>query len=108
MLLLCKHFVDHRSFTLLLNNSYRLCTLVVRVPTNPEVPGSIPSATRFFKTMGLERDPLRERSRVVVKALCYKPDGRWFGTRWGEWILSGLTRLWSFAQSLTEMSIRDK
>jgi hypothetical protein len=24
----------------------------------------------------------------VVKALCYKPEGRGFGTRWGEWFLS--------------------
>jgi hypothetical protein len=25
---------------------------------------------------------------VVVKALCYKSEGRGFKTRWGEWILS--------------------
>jgi hypothetical protein len=28
------------------------------------------------------------RGRVVVKALCYKPEGRGFETRWGEWFLS--------------------
>jgi hypothetical protein len=25
---------------------------------------------------------------IVVKALCYKPEGRGFETRWGEWFLS--------------------
>jgi hypothetical protein len=25
---------------------------------------------------------------VVVKALCYKPEGRRFETRWGDWIFS--------------------
>jgi hypothetical protein len=25
---------------------------------------------------------------VVVEALCYKPEGRKFKTRWGEWIFS--------------------
>jgi hypothetical protein len=28
------------------------------------------------------------RCSVVVKALCYKPEGRGFETRWGEWIFS--------------------
>jgi hypothetical protein len=28
------------------------------------------------------------RGRVVVKALCYKPEGRGFKTRLGEWIFS--------------------
>jgi hypothetical protein len=28
------------------------------------------------------------RGRVVVKALCYKPEGRGFETRWSEWLLS--------------------
>jgi hypothetical protein len=28
------------------------------------------------------------RGSVVVKALCYKPEGRGFETRWGEWFLS--------------------
>jgi hypothetical protein len=27
------------------------------------------------------------RGSVVVKALCYKPEGRGFETRWGEWFL---------------------
>jgi hypothetical protein len=28
------------------------------------------------------------RGSVVVEALCYKPEGRGFETRWGEWIFS--------------------
>jgi hypothetical protein len=28
------------------------------------------------------------RGSIVVKALCYKPEGRGFETRWGEWFLS--------------------
>jgi hypothetical protein len=39
---------------------------------------------------------------VVVKALCYKPDGRAFETRWGEWILSNKTNKqtpWSESES---------
>jgi hypothetical protein len=28
------------------------------------------------------------RGRVVVKVLCYKPEGRGFQTWWGEWIFS--------------------
>jgi hypothetical protein len=28
------------------------------------------------------------RGSVVVKALCYKPEGRGFETQWGEWFLS--------------------
>jgi hypothetical protein len=28
------------------------------------------------------------RGSVVIKALCYKPEGRAFETRWGEWFLS--------------------
>jgi hypothetical protein len=28
------------------------------------------------------------RGIIVVKALCYKPEGRGFETRWGEWCLS--------------------
>jgi hypothetical protein len=35
---------------------------------------------------------------VVVKALCYKPEGRRFDTRWGEFLNltnpSGRTRSW--------------
>jgi hypothetical protein len=41
---------------------------------------------------------LGERGRVVVKALCYKPQGRGFDTRWGEFLNlpnpSGRTRPW--------------
>jgi hypothetical protein len=28
------------------------------------------------------------RSSAVLKALCYKPEGRWFETRWDELIIS--------------------
>jgi hypothetical protein len=39
------------------------------------------------------------RGSVVVKALCYKPEGRGFDTRWGEFLNlpnpSGCTRPWS-------------
>jgi hypothetical protein len=28
------------------------------------------------------------RGSVVVKALCYKPEGSGFETRWGEWMFS--------------------
>jgi hypothetical protein len=28
------------------------------------------------------------RSSIVVKAICYKPEGRGFETWWGEWFLS--------------------
>jgi hypothetical protein len=28
------------------------------------------------------------QGNVVVKALCYKPEGRWFEALWGEWIFS--------------------
>jgi hypothetical protein len=31
---------------------------------------------------------LGEHGSVVVKALCYKPEGRGFDIRWGEWIFS--------------------
>jgi hypothetical protein len=29
-----------------------------------------------------------ERGSIVVEALCYKPEGRWFETRWEEYISS--------------------
>jgi hypothetical protein len=46
----------------------------------------------------------------VVKALCYKPEGRGFETRWGEWIFSNYLILLAlgFTQSLTEMSTRSR
>jgi hypothetical protein len=28
------------------------------------------------------------RGSIVVRTLCYKPEGRGFETRWGEWFLS--------------------
>jgi hypothetical protein len=50
------------------------------------------------------------RGSVVVKALSYKPEGRGFHSRWGEFLNlpnpSGRTRPWGFTQPLTEMSIR--
>jgi hypothetical protein len=49
------------------------------------------------------------RGSVVVKALCYKPEGRGFYTRWGKYLnlpnLSGRTRPWGLL--LTEMSTRN-
>jgi hypothetical protein len=46
---------------------------------------------------------------VVVKALCYKPEGRGFDARWGEFLNlpnpSGRTSPWGLL-SLTEMSTR--
>jgi hypothetical protein len=51
---------------------------------------------------------MEARGGVVVKALFYKPEGRGFQTRWGEFLNvpnpSGCTRPWDF---LTEMSIRN-
>jgi hypothetical protein len=41
--------------------------------------------TCIFKTI---RPYTGARGSVVVKALCYKPEGRGFETRWGEWFLS--------------------
>jgi hypothetical protein len=51
------------------------------------------------------------RGSIVVKALCYKPEGRGFDTRWGEFLnlpnLSGRTRPWGYTQPLTEISTRN-
>jgi hypothetical protein len=33
-------------------------------------------------------DPAGARGSIVVKALCYKPEGHGFETRWSEWFLS--------------------
>jgi hypothetical protein len=51
------------------------------------------------------------RGSVVVKALCYKPEGRGFETWWGEWFLSSylilpVTLGPGFTQPLTDMSTR--
>jgi hypothetical protein len=49
------------------------------------------------------------RGSVVVKALCYKPEGRGVETRWGEWFLSSYLILpvaLEYTQPLTEMSTR--
>jgi hypothetical protein len=52
------------------------------------------------------------RASVVVKALCYKPEGRGFEPRWSEYLnltnLSGSTRHWGFTQPVTEMSTRNR
>jgi hypothetical protein len=51
------------------------------------------------------------RGSVVVKALCYKPQGRWFETRWGE-LISSIHLFLSaalgpgFTQPLAKMSTR--
>jgi hypothetical protein len=44
---------------------------------------------------------------LVIKALCYKPEGRWFDTRLGYFLnLPNLpTRPWGLLSLLTEMSI---
>jgi hypothetical protein len=42
---------------------------------------------------------------VVVKALCYKPEGRGFDSRWGEFL--NLPNLSGRTQPLTEMSTRN-
>jgi hypothetical protein len=36
----------------------------------------------------LSHNTIGARGSVVVKALCYKPEGRGFENRWGEWFLS--------------------
>jgi hypothetical protein len=49
---------------------------------------------------------------VVVKALCYKLEGRGFDFRWGEFLNlpnpSGRTRPWGSLKPLTEMSTRNR
>jgi hypothetical protein len=51
----------------------------------------LPQCQRPSFTLGV-------RSSVVVKALCYKPEGRSLDTRWGDFLnlpnLSGRTRPW--------------
>jgi hypothetical protein len=53
------------------------------------------------------------RGNAVVRALCYKPEGSGFETRWGEYILLiSLIRLaelgLGFIQPLPEMSTRER
>jgi hypothetical protein len=47
----------------------------------------------------------------VVKALCYKPEGRWFDTQWGDFLNlpnpSGRTRPWGLLSLKTEMNTRN-
>jgi hypothetical protein len=58
------------------------------LPPYPEAGDSI-----FGRNIGLP-----DRGSVVVKALCYEPEGRGFDTRWGEFLnlpnQSGRTRPW--------------
>jgi hypothetical protein len=67
---------------------------------------SLPSTK--FNFLGLN---LGARGSVVVKALCYQPEGRWFNTRWGQFLNwpnpSSRTRPQGFTQPLTEMSTRN-
>jgi hypothetical protein len=54
------------------------------------------------------------RSSLVVEALCYKPEDRWFETRLGEWICfslpnpSGRTMPLGFTQPLTNERQKQK
>jgi hypothetical protein len=43
----------------------------------------------------------------LVEALCYKPEGRGFDSRWCHWNYSGRTMALEVTQPLTEMSIRN-
>lgn len=50
---------------------------------------------------------------VVVAALGYKPEGRGFENRWGNWILSidlilPIAKSLEFTRFLTEISIRER
>jgi hypothetical protein len=44
--------------------------------------------------------PVGARGSVVVKVLCYKPEGRRFETRWGEWFLSNVIFLHPVAHNI--------
>jgi hypothetical protein len=64
-----------------------------------------------FKLANANHDGTRGSS--VVDALRYNPEGRWFGSRWGEWHLSIyliIAAAWAlgFTQHLTEMTTREK
>jgi hypothetical protein len=47
------------------------------------------------------------RSNIVVKALCYKPEGRGFDTRWGEFLNlpnpSGRTEPWGLLSLIQKL-----
>jgi hypothetical protein len=75
-----------------LRSAYGLCGAVSQ---------KIQNLTELFQILGMHRHSLSlppnfpealhkhgQGSIVVVEALCYKPEGRWFETRWGEWIFS--------------------
>jgi hypothetical protein len=42
----------------------------------------------FIQVVFMYSNSLGARGSIVVKALGYKPEGRGFETRWGEWFLS--------------------
>jgi hypothetical protein len=52
----------------------------------------------FYGLLELDYNKFGARGSVVVKALCYKPEGRGFDTRWGDFLNlsnpSGRTRPW--------------
>jgi hypothetical protein len=69
------------------------CTLCLNIVTLL-TPAQVRVCGSLYDTVGA-------RCSVVVEALCYKPEGRGFETRWGEWIFffnlpnpSGRTRPW--------------
>jgi hypothetical protein len=70
--------------------------LVLTLPTNGgRLAGIVRSRTKATEFCLLV---LVYNGSVVVKALCYKPEGRGFDSRWGEFLnlpnLSGRTRPW--------------
>jgi hypothetical protein len=82
---------DHTDFIFREKNTYE-----------PSEERSITDKQKRDKITSRDRDLYGRGAKcsVVVKALCYKSEGRGFETRWGEWIilnlpnLSGRTRPW--------------
>jgi hypothetical protein len=60
--------------------------------TGPERPWSCPWTQIWeeikFRSLEVYTGKRGARGSIVVKALCYKPEGRGFVTRWGEWFVS--------------------
>jgi hypothetical protein len=46
------------------------------------------TSSSLSKPMSAVMEWLGVRGSAVVKALCYKPEGRGFNSRWGHWIFS--------------------
>jgi hypothetical protein len=70
-------------------------------------------ATLDPRHRGYTRTCLRIIRTSTLEALCYKPEGRWFETRWGHWIFFDLPNNPSsrslargFIQPLTQMNTR--